>query len=362
MKITSGLHDQRGAATLITVMALMMATTSLLLTAVNAQFLNSRIDGNAQGSVRDYLLAEAGLDYAIEYIKADYYRIGWSGSNGNKETTHPVITSQWLSLLDTQSRRVALSLSRSPHHPSFIEVSSQVIDSISNRSRLVISQITRPLGILSPAGEKAPPLVLDGCIVAVTGFPDLYPEIPAGNIPVPAIWSSRQAPCQPHANLDLHQGTVTHQRFRSGELWKFLFSVDRVEYRKLVNDEITQNINTKQRRYWLVSASDLQSKQWTTSLGSSQQPVVLVFPASLGCPAITAGTTIYGIVFYHADCASTNHPIKGNIVGTLAISGSLSIYSEHLDLAHISRASNQQHGLEFPILKIPRLAGTWQDF
>ncbi len=362
MNTLPGLYCQRGAATLLTAMALMVATTSLVLTAVHAQLLNSRINGNVQDSVKHYLLAEAGIDYAIEYLTTNFYQLAWSGKNGNNQTAHPVIDARWLNSLDTQTRRIKLSLSRSRQHPAFIGVSSQILDAATNQIRLEISQITRPLSILSPAGEQAPPLVLDGCILATTGSPDLYPEILRNKLPVAAIWSSRKTPCPLQATLDLHRGTVSNQRFKSGQLWDFLFSIDQAEYTQLVNNEITQNIDTPQRRYWLVSTADLHNKQWTRSLGSPKQPVLLVFPASLGCPAITRGTTVYGIVFYHADCTATTHPVEGNIAGTLAISGSLGIYSEHLDLAHISRASNQHQRLAFPILKTPRLAGTWRDF
>jgi hypothetical protein len=108
--------------------------------------------------------------------------------------------------------------------------------------------------------------------------------------------------------------------------------------------------------------TDLQNGQWTYALGTSQHPVVLVFPANLGCPAITAGTIIVGIVFYESDCTLSNHPLHGEIYGTMAINGSLGVYSENLKLAHISQASQPEVGLKFPILKIPRLMGTWRDF
>lgn len=356
------LSGQRGAATLLTAMALMMATASLVLTVVHAQLLNSRINGNTHDSIRDYLLGEAGLDFAIENLRTDFYKIRWTATGGNTEIAQLAIANPWLAKLDTATRRSSLSLSRSRHQPGFITVSSRVLDAADNRTRLEISQLTRPLSILSPAGEEAPPLVLDGCILAVTGFPDLYPALQHGNQPVTGIWSSRKTPCPRPAGLDLHLGTVTQQRFKAGELWNFLFSVDRAEYAQLVHDEIMTNPATARRRYWLVSAADLQGGQWSRSLGSPAHPVVLVFPASLGCPGMSRGTTVHGVVFYHADCTASQLPIAGNITGTLAISGSLGNYPQQLDLAHISRTSPQRRRLEFPILKIPRLPGTWRDF
>ena len=355
------LHYQRGAATLLTAMALMMATTTLVLSVVHSQLLNSRMDGNAQQAAREYLLAEAGLDYATTFLRTDFQRIAWSSSPGNRETAQPQMPASWLNALDIKSRKLLLTLSRPEQHSGYIEVTAQVIDTTNNRISLTLSQFTRPIGILSPAGEQAPPLVLNGCILAVTGAPDLYPEILTNNLPSAAIWSSQQPSCHPPSSIDLHQGTVRYQYVKPGELWNFLFSVDQTEYARLVNDEITQHISVAKRHYWRATQSDLQAGYWTRSIGSPRQPVVLVFPDSTGCPGIHHTTSIYGIVFYQADCTNTTHLIEGSITGTLAINGSLGRYTERLDLAHISRQSNQQR-LEFPILKVPRLAGTWRDF
>ncbi len=362
MKAVREIKNQSGAATLVTAMALMMATSSMVLATVHAQLLNSRANGNVRDSVKDYLLAEAGLDYAIEYLSNQLYKINWINNGSSQETDKPPMPSAWLNKLDTQHRKLQLTLSRSLQQPEFIEITSKASNSINSRYALEIKQTVRPLSILSPEGEQAPPLVLNGCVMDTSGHPDLYPAKTLTLQQSSAIWSSMKQPCHNLKNVDLHNGILNSQRFKAGNLWNLLFSVSRTEYTQLVASELSQKQNIQQRHYWLVNKSDLQNGHWTQSLGTAQQPIVLVFPANLGCPAITAGTIIYGIVFYESDCTASNQPLQGDIYGTMAINGSLGVYSEHLKLAHISQASHPEVALKFPILKIPRLLGTWRDF
>ena len=362
MKVVHEIKHQSGAATLVTAMALMMATSSMVLATVHAQLLNSRANGNVRDSVKDYLLAEAGLDYAIEYLSNQLYKINWINNGSSQETDRPPMPATWLNKLDTQYRTLQLTLSRSLQNSEFIEITSRASNSINSQYALAIKQTVRPLSILSPAGEQAPPLVLDGCVLSTPGNPDLYPDKQSSVQQVSAIWSSMNQPCHHLKNIDLHNGVLNSQRFKSGNLWDLLFSVSRAEFTLMVATEVNQRLNKQQRHYWQVNISDLQNGRWTQSLGTAQQPVVLVFPANLGCPAITAGTIIYGIVFYESDCTASNQPLQGDIYGTMAINGSLGVYSEHLKLAHISQASHPEIALKFPILKIPRLLGTWRDF
>lgn len=351
---------QRGAATLITAMALMMATSSMVLAAVHAQLLNSRANANARASVLDYLLADAGVDYAIHHLQGQFQNLQWTRSANGTEITRASLPAAWLNRLDVEDRQLRLTLSRSQQRPSIIDLSARVFDRSSQKLRLEIHLWVRPLSLLSPAGEQAPPLVLDGCIQAIAGQPDLYPERPGVTSRAPAIWSSQKAGCHHLTGLDRHQGRVIGQRFRPGTLWQSLFSVSPEAFRQLAAEDAGKS--PPRRRYWLASAAALKNGLWTRSIGTPRQPVVLVFPASLGCPSIAAGVAIYGLVFYETACTSGNNPIQGEIYGTLAINGSLGVYSQALTLAHISRASSPQPFLSYPILQVPRLPGTWRDF
>lgn len=355
------IKNQRGAATLLTAMALMMVTTSMVLAAVHAQLLNNRANGNMREAAKDYLLAEAGLEYAIEYLNSQFYKIYWV-KNGSKETHTVKMPPIWTNHLDLQNRNIQLNLSRLIHQPEFIEISSQVSHTVHIQQILNIQQTVRPLSLLSPKGEQAPPLVMKDCIHMTSGTPDIYPGKQTTLNSVPAIWSSQKQNCHQLKNMDLHHGSIDSQILKSGNLWDFLFFVSPKEYRDLVANELNQTINKQQRHYWLAGKDDLHNDRWTQSLGTAQQPVVLVFPANLGCPAITSGTAIYGIVYYEADCANAHQPLQGEIFGTLAINGGLAVYSDQLKLSHISQATHPETALKFPILKISRLLGTWIDF
>ena len=263
LKIRAGLRP------LVTAMALMMATSSMVLATVHAQLLNNRANGNVHEAVKDYLLVEAGHDYAIEYLNNQFYKINWINNGSNQETDKPPMPSAWLNKLDTLHRTLQLTLSRSSQRPEFIEITSKASNSINSQYTLEIKQTVRPLSILSPEGEQAPPLVLDGCVLATSGNSDLYPDKQSFVQQVSAIWSSMKQPCHNLKNVDLHNGILNSQRFKAGNLWNLLFSVSRTEFAQLVASELSQKQNIQQRHYWLVNKSDLQNGPLDAIIGYS---------------------------------------------------------------------------------------------
>ena len=341
-------NTEQGAATLVTALVLMMATTTLVLATAHTRLTGQHMDGNSIQTIRQYQAAEAALDDATDYLLTTFNTMSWqASSNGSlSRLTRPS---------DTISSPLQIEFYRQHTAPGFIRIRTRAGD-------VQLEQIVRPLSILTPAGEQAPPLVIDGCITDNTGNPDLYPEKRLRGTNSQAIWSSTDSNCHQLGKLDLHNGTVTGNRFGRGKLWTFLFSVKRGELKVMADRERARLLPASHRRYWWADASQLQAGHWTRSLGTPRQPVVLVFPAALGCPSLADGTTIYGLVFYEGNCSSMTRLITGTVYGTLAVNSSLASYSDRLLLTHISHINGPGTRLAFPIIQVPRLPGTWTDF
>jgi len=340
-------------------MALLMGATTWLLTSVRTQWLERRINANEVENIRDRLRLESAFELALDAIAQGYRTWAWQPLNTAGEEVTSVPLDQ-MPLADAARPIPSATITRQKRFPHLFRLRAFIEPDGRAQVGMVVEQLVRPIGVLSPSGELAPPLVIDGCIANVSGRPDIYPS--AGDTGSPAvIWSSQPADCNTLRGLDLHGGGLLGNQFRPGTLWTFLFTVTPGEFRELADRERSARSDRSKRRYWWVQQSDLTSGRWSWSLGTPDSPVALVFPADVGCPPIVDGVKVVGIVVYLGDC-SRNARLTGRIYGTLALSGSLADYRESLKLAHISRLTSSTAELAFPVLSVVRLPGTWKDF
>ena len=353
---------QKGAATLVVAMALLMGATTWLLSSVRTQWLARRVNANEIDMVRQRLWLDSAFDLAVDAVAKDYRTWAWQPTNTQGEEQYVLPLPLDTIIRDDPGQPPLLAtLTRSTRLPHLLHLRASIAVTGNTPSGMIAEQIVRPFGILSPAGEAAPPLVVDGCIRQIENSPDLFPADGPDNTTGPAMWSSRPAGCHVLERLDVHGGAVIGNRFRPGSLWRLLFTVSPEEFARLADDERASQPDEARRRYWWVRPTDLTGGRWSASLGSPESPVALVFPRDLGCPPIVRGTRLVGIVVYEGNCSAQSQ-VAGHIYGTLALAGTLGSYSESLKLAHVSRLDASVPDLQFPVLSVLRLPGTWKDF
>ena len=277
---------QRGAATLLMALVLMMALTVITMSVAKTRVNAEQINANQQWQTRLFVAAESKQEEILSNIVS---LTGWtqdpvSGQQHYQESGRGS---------DSQIETV-LTLRRSPPPQRFIDMQVTARRDDGSTLAVQISQHVRQLTILSPIAETAPPLILGGCPASFPTELHIYPRNADSDQASDAIWLTKAASCPGLTNTDLHSGAIT-TRSTSYELRDMLFTLDRDAYAELANRE--RNLPASQRQYWLVQPSDLNSGRWSLSVGTVNQHVLLYFPEDAGCPTFADGVQIHGFVF-----------------------------------------------------------------
>jgi PilX N-terminal len=344
---------QRGMASLIVALVLMMSMTLFTLSAARTQLAETRMAGNEHGQARLRLLAESAWEKAVPPLTLQPPRLRWrpdtaAGGSLLSETTPAGAASGFDTLV--QYRRANAD---SP----VIDIEAIVRRAGDHALSGRVGRSLRLLTVLSPLAETAPPLVIAGCLSASAAV-DIRPlnsdNAKAGD----AVWRFGAARCGWPATVDLHAGGVVDKP-PAGDLWTKVFSVSRRAYARLAAAE--RALAPGRRRYWLAGTAGAGAP-WRLSLGSARRPVVLVFPAAAGCPRFAAAVRIYGVVFIDADC---NRPLATaglEITGSLAVNGGVDAGDARLRLNHIHTADPAQARLALPVLRTVNIPGSWRDY
>lgn len=336
-------RQQQGAASLLIALVLMMVTTLITLSVARTHVSETHMAGNDHWHSRLQLIAQS------EWGKAS-----------------AELTRQPSALLlgtRTKSAIEGVETSITYHQPekSSRLVTIQTVTGRPDGTGLTgrVSQKLLLLTVLSPQGEAAPPLVMNGCLSGGAPHFDVRPINSNRDNAGDAVWQVAGARCIGLDAIDLHGGRNIDITLNSS-LWSLLFSVSPDDFKQLAAKDLRLPIT--KRRYWLASPADLTAGKWTRSLGEAATPVALVFPPTTGCPHFADGVQIFGFVFIDGDCPQPLTDGALEITGTLTINGSAAVGNGSIRLDHIQVADSEQDRLSFPILRAVTIPGTWRDF
>ncbi|VAW80024.1 hypothetical protein MNBD_GAMMA15-755 [hydrothermal vent metagenome] len=348
--IHHGIKHQRGAATLLIALVLMMAVTVLTLSVARTGINQGVIDINQQWRDRLFITAESAIESLLPRIPTLSESEWRPVANSNEET--------WQQSDDDSRIETELEITRSPLPRRFVTVQAATRRSDGSGPGVQVTRQFRRLSILSPLAEQAPPLIIQGCPTATFLNDEIYPLNADNDSADDAIWLTGRT-C-PSLDIDTHQGAI-QTKLLPDELWNALVTVDREAYAELVDQE--QTLPPGQRRYWVATPTDLDSQGlWSRSIGSADRHQFLYFPPETGCPGFAAGVRIYGVVFIDVACTNPLTLASLDIYGTLIIKGNLNIGPGSLRLANIQLEDAEQTALWFPTLRHIRVPGTWRDF
>lgn len=354
MACTTPCHAQCGAANLLVALTLMMLITLGTLTVSHTSLLEVRMENNTFWSNRLLTIAESEWQIAAAAIPGVFNTLGWrpAGSGGLQ-------TSQFPAAQLSSGANVRIDLQRNTGNPQLIQLLSAAQRNDSSGLASHVHQSIRLFSVLTPLGEKAPPLIANGCISNLATITDLRPvnsdTLKAGD----ALWQYRQSPCSGNASIDMHNGNIINRQ-TGGRLWDSIFSIDRQAFADLANAD--RKLPVSARRYWQATPQNLKSGRWTFSLGTARQPVVLYFPGSVGCPVFASGLQIFGMVFIEGNCRNPIATSSASIYGSLVVDGHLNIGQARLAVHHISLADPTLSRLRLPVLRYVPVPGSWRDF
>ena len=351
MSVLFHLGRQTGMATLTVVLTLLLVLTGLAFSLGQTSLTEQRMATNQRYHSEALAVAEAGLAFGQDVLLRETPR--WLRLRPDLELATPAASPPRLRASNGERFALNLVFRRDPRHPAFVTLEAEAeANRIQARARLAL----RLFSVLSEAGEKAPPLLLDGC--PGNGPLALFPA------PGPAATSaalSGDGHCVRPGTLLLNGGRLQPRAFPRNRLWEHLFGISRQAFRRLAGQEAASGRPWHERRYWWASPGDLRGGHWILSLGTPQRPAVIVFPASLGCPPLADGTRIHGILFVDGDCGTSPPWGSVQIHGTLAVAGNAPAVGPYTRIAHISHASGHPPRLKLPIIATAPVPGSWSD-
>jgi hypothetical protein len=344
---------ERGAASLLVALVLMMSITLLTLAVAHTQLTETRMAGNERWQKRLLLAAESAAEAATAVLTRAAPALPWSAAG--EDTT---LVSRARPVESAGGVETRVIYRRSDRNSPFVEI--QALSSAQGGRGIAarVSEQVRLLTVLSPLAESAPPLVINGCLSggAVVSIRPINSDSDAAGA---ALWRYTPSPCPALAAIDMHAGRGGMKSL-DDTLWTTFFSISRDEYARLAAAELA--LPSARRRYWQVDPAALVGGKWAHSLGNKDRPVVVYFPAATGCPRFAAGVRIFGVVFIDAACPEPLADRRLEVIGTLAINGNANSGHASIELQHIQNADRLQTRLSFPTIRVVRIPGGWKDF
>ncbi|MGB5298557.1 MAG: hypothetical protein WBM52_20070 [Thiogranum sp.] len=353
-QLNPGRQTQKGAATLLIALVLMMSITMVTMAVARTLVVEQRMANNANWNTRLMLQAEAGLAKGLAYLSRSLQSMSWQRATDNNTLVDKMTVSFTGPDIQTD---VVFSRPADPDQYIHIQVTSSRDDGSTLHAG--ISRYVRPMSVLTPLVESAPPLILNGCLTSIPINFDIRPLNADSDQAGDSVWLGGGRPCPTLHLIDTHKGPI-QAKITGDDLWPLIFSVSREEFHSLATEQ--NELADSDRNYWLAQDGDLNSGRWNRSLGSADRPVALYFSAAIGCPEFSDGVRLYGVVFVDTDCPEPIADYGFEVFGTLIINGDLNTGDTKLRLNHIQLADTQQTRLQFPVLRSVPVPGTWKDF
>lgn len=358
--LTNPTGSQQGVATLTVSLTLLTAITLLSIAFAHSEMMEQRITNNHLRASEAAQAAEAGLAFGRAWLGR--YRVRWRDTGTPIHTSAPNSATPRIQGSRGDTFVIDVTFQRTELQRHYVKIRANAQPRSESGLVVSVEAYVRPQTVLSQTGESSPPLVIDGCIPVVTGTPDIYPRHADSPDAAMALASSGSSGCLNLNALDLHGGDAQTEAFLPGQAWEYVFRVSKSEMKALADAEQAEHLPITQRSYWWATTTDLVGRTWTRSLGTPDNPVVLILPAHMECPRLGAGTLIYGVVFVEGGCKDTVDWGSARIYGSLIIDGNLGELSADLRLAHINVASRTHEELLLPLTGAPMVPGTWKDF
>ncbi|MDC7707403.1 hypothetical protein [Vogesella indigofera] len=323
--------------------------------------------------------ARGSVEHSMAWLvnSSNTSSLAWTAdANGPTGTNQKATAASFPSSVSEQSiggYTVAVSLWRNSATPTILEVSAAASGdanaTIRQRIRLGTTTVTtttpNTLNLASIA-----PVVINGGLSGVTGKPEVIPST-TGGIAILTSSSQSQISLGENGNdhFDLNGGTVCaadvdcdgdgllNDSFTT-TAWEYLFpNITKAEMKAAADFS----------KIYFYDETRMAPDPWHASIGTSANPVILIFDEGSGCPTMNGSVTIYGLVYYGDSCQ--DHGWGGaNIVGSMVADMSITKLNANVDFSGWSVNSGTG------VITLPpttttstaqtfaKLAASWRDF
>jgi hypothetical protein len=399
--------SEKGAATLLLVSMLAMVTAVSALSTTMVTTMEQRTIGNELRAREAQEAAEAGLEYALAWIKKegvkqDIVECRPDSELKDSEENPSGCPSVMTGIVDSSSGEsydFYLSFSKDSGFIKVVSKSKAIDDGSITATSEAWVRLSLPLSLFGPSQTMPPPIASSSCITGTKGNPSIH-LLQAGNTAVAgggwdADDGSTDSTCLPqgHMSVEVQQtgGADSYNRSdivgcpnpnprgASRCLWNAYFSEmslsDAVNLAKSNGHEYTNNIPGgapvagKPAVYVVNNSGPINSSDITSGsvIGSSDKPVLLIFRSASGCPKFNGSITVHGIIYYEwADSCRTNGWGGADVYGSVLIEGDSHKFNANSDFIETDNGMgvdlNEAFGFVNDDLGVAILPGTWKDF
>jgi hypothetical protein len=217
---------ERGAASLLVALVLMMSITLLTLAVAHTRITETRMAGNERWQKRLLLAAESAAETATAVLTQYPSVLVWAPANEDHTQVSRAGPVESAGGVETR-----VMYRRSDHNSPFVEIQAISSAQGGRGTTARVSEQVRLLTVLSPLAESAPPLVINGCLSggAVVSIRPINSDSDAAGA---ALWRYTPSPCPALAAIDMHAGRGGMKSL-DDTLWTTFFSISRDEYERL---------------------------------------------------------------------------------------------------------------------------------
>ncbi len=399
-------YRQQGAATLLLVLILTTLTAVVTLTTTSVGVMEQRIMANELRAREALEAAEAGAELAVAW--ANVNDLPWPsgghslicpGGAGCPNLTDVVSTSSG------ESYGLSLVFSRANADAVFIKVTSTAMGNPDASLRATVERHVRqyPEELFEMNAPMPPPLVIAGCLTSPTGNPNVY-VLDAAN-PAIATGSTADATCLPQGNMGSNTWRDTNSNgykdagdaldstsFNRGSFsgcpatncaWDEVFKMDlpAAKASATVAGNVYHNsipcgpASTSPSIYLVENSSPINAADISGScsgvgidsgtIGGPEKPILLIIPASSGCPRFNGDVTVYGILYYEsASSCAANGWGGATVYGSVIWEGDVdkpTANSEFIEVDY-ERFGDLNDVFKLPVRFSATVPGTWKDF
>ena len=235
--------------------------------------------------------------------------------------------------------------------PAIIEVSVTVAGQAESHVTKTLSVRVLRTKLGSPSAYSGPALIVEDCITAgaILGTPDIQ----AYDVAIASITGdSGDTNCIDPGHFAFPASDEIAEEIVSDSLFEAMFGG------AIENDQGIQDMALKSDDVYYIT----DSSPWSANLGDATHPVILYFDESSGCPSLSGGVIIFGLVYYDTPPGGCSNPGTGNakVFGTMAFEGDLNKFNANIEITQTDFGGGP--GAPINVSFITPLPGSWQDF
>lgn len=296
---------QHGVATLIIVLILLFSITGITLYAAQSGIMEQKVSANDYRAKQLQEAADAGLEYAVGWLKS--YQPSWgSAVSGYEYDTGSISTT-------VGNYAIAVELKRPTADRKKVTITATASET--GNSNLTASTQTTIVQKMAVGASPQAPIVINGCISGVTGSPDIDNSYTTSE-----VQSSQNGACVEQGHFNSANGWDVDGNAFTGTAWDQTFGMSMADMKALA--DLHPNI------HWVESSSPYHDSHG--SLGPPIDAHIVIFT---GCPKINGGPTIVGVVYYLGPC-TTNGYGGAQIYGSVVIDGDATGFNANTDFVY----------------------------